>query len=141
MIVTELAADFENVRVVERLLYQLDGVRGVRVNKEAQTILVEGTLAPSVIQQTLQSVIPHVIVRGTSASDREFSSSLSFDEKAAVCIFDTNKDGEWVPPQGLIRFIQTSTSSCFLDISFTGLPSNMDHYVAVHEVGRCLRFF
>ena len=134
MILTELAADFTDAAAVEHALHKVQGVQRVRINKDTQSIIVEGTCAPSVLQHTLQPFASHVIVRGTSASDTRVADALAYDQKAAVCIFDTSAQGDVVQPLGLVRLIQTTADSCFLDASLTSLQPDTAHSISVHEV-------
>ncbi|KAI9318993.1 copper chaperone for superoxide dismutase [Dichotomocladium elegans] len=120
------------VEDIDKVLKQFPGVKRYDINLEEQRVVVEGSVAPSIITRALKGTGRTVVIRGQGTSDGQGHSG------AAVCIFDTfgNDPSTKMPKEthGLARFVQVDEETCLIDLTVAGLtPGN--HGVHIHELG------
>lgn len=119
------------VNQISSVLKTLPGIRKFDIDLKKQTVLVEGSAAPSNVYNSLKGTGRTVIVRGQG-------SPYSATSGAAVCIFEEQGENteSRVPgkTKGLARLVQTDPALCFVDLTVEGLAPGL-FAVSVHELG------
>ncbi|KAJ2547300.1 copper chaperone, partial [Coemansia sp. RSA 1933] len=128
----QLAVDMTCQSCVDDVTRVLDGVKGVDkidVSLSDKQVVVEGSAGPLTILNAIKSSGRAAVVRGTG-------SGAEGNIGAAVCIFEEGRalaTGAG-STRGLARFVQVDESTCFVDITVSGIADGK-HAVAIHECG------
>ncbi|KAJ2655994.1 copper chaperone [Coemansia sp. RSA 1285] len=115
---------------VKKIVGGVKGVEKIDVSLDDKQVVVEGAAGPLAILNAIKSSGRAAVVRGTG-------SGVSGNIGAAVCIFEEGsalKAGSRAATRGLARFVQVDDTTCFVDITVSGLADGA-HAVAIHECG------
>ncbi|KAJ1899291.1 copper chaperone [Kickxella alabastrina] len=109
---------------ITQVLSDVPGIQSLNISLPEKRVVVEGNAGPSAILKALKSSGRSAVIRGTG-------STAEGTTGAAVCILEQK-----TPPytRGLVRFVQISTDTCFVDISVNGV-SDGTHRASIRECG------
>ncbi|KAJ2687043.1 copper chaperone [Coemansia spiralis] len=112
---------------INSVLSTVPGVDKIDISLDDKQVMVEGTVSPSAILKAIKDTGRSAVVRGTG-------SSSGGNIGAAVCIFEEGSAMGNKATRGLARFVQVDESTCFVDITVSGI-SDGAHGIAIHECG------
>ncbi|KAJ2882028.1 copper chaperone [Coemansia aciculifera] len=112
---------------INGVLGTVPGVDKIDISLDDKQVMVEGTATPSSILKAIKDTGRSAVVRGTG-------SSSGGNIGAAVCIFEEGSAMGNHATRGLARFVQIDETTCFVDISVSGI-SDGAHGIAIHECG------
>ena len=130
---------------VSLILSSLGGISSFNISLKDQSVVVEGTIAPSRITQAIRGSGRAAILRGTGEAGDGLGSRSCIETGltigAAVCILDYHRqDSPHQDVRGLARMVQLSSSppKMFVDVTMASyLPGEYD--VVVREKGDLTR--
>ncbi|KAJ2453035.1 copper chaperone [Coemansia sp. RSA 2424] len=112
---------------IHSVLGAVPGVDKIDVSLDDKRVVVEGKAGPSAVLKAIKDTGRAAVVRGTGSSN-------GGNIGAAVCIFEEGRALTHSATRGLARFVQVSETTCFVDISVSGIPDGC-HGIAIHECG------
>ena len=126
---------------VSKVLCQIPGVKEFNVSLENQSVLVDGTAAPSKITKAIRETGRAAILRGSGESRDGLGYNLALVYElmvgAAVCILDYNRvDSPHQDVRGLVTIVQLPSTSpwTFVEITMASYPPGI-YDIVVHETG------
>jgi copper chaperone for superoxide dismutase len=118
---------------VSKVLSILPGINNFRVSLEHQSVLVEGSIAPSKITKAIRETGRAAILRGSGESGDGLG--------AAVCILDMCRtDSPAQDVRGLARIVQLASSPprTFVEVTMASYPAGL-YDIVIRESGNLTR--
>ncbi|KAI8785260.1 copper chaperone for superoxide dismutase [Biomphalaria glabrata] len=110
---------------VEKALQELKGVSHFNIDLSTQRLIVEGSVVADTVQNLIETKtgIAAVLLGQGTNSQKNLGAGV-----AAISIGNSGV-------QGMLRFIQTDSTSCIIEGTIDKLPTDDPVYLTVHQTG------